>query len=58
MESKLILFESGAFWISNEGSSKHPYYHVWKNGITHATIDSAYTDLSLAIARVKYLNKF
>lgn len=30
-------------------------YHVWIVGITHSSCDSAYTDLSLAVARCDYL---
>lgn len=52
-----ILHEAGRYWVSNEGTKKEPSFHVWKNGITHATSDSAYSDISLAICRADYLNK-
>lgn len=51
-----ILHSSGKYWVSNEGTSKKPNFHVWENGITHSTCDSAYNDLSLAIARCNYLS--
>lgn len=50
-----ILHESLGFYVSNEGSSKHPNYHVWTPGITHATVDSAFSDFSIAVARCNYL---
>ncbi len=52
-----ILHEVGNYWVSNEGTKKQPAYHVWQIGITHSTCDSAYTDISLAVARCKYLSQ-
>lgn len=53
----IILHEACNCWVSNEGTKTNPNYHVWCNGITHSTCDSAYNDLSLAIARCNYLAK-
>ena len=54
-----ILYETnqGTCYISNEGSKKSPKYHVWVNGATCAMADSAYADLSLAIARADYIDQ-
>jgi len=52
-----ILHSAGKYWVSNEGTKKNPNYHVWKDGITHASCDSAYNDLALAICRAEYLDK-
>jgi hypothetical protein len=51
------LHEVNGFWVSNEGTKKQPNYHVWVPGITHSTCDSAYNDLSCAVARCNYLAK-
>lgn len=51
------LHSVGGYWVSNEGTKIHPNFHVWEPGITHSTCDSAYGDLSLAIARCNYLAK-
>jgi len=32
-------------------------YHVWIPGVTHATCDYAYFDLSIAIARCDYVSR-
>jgi|GEM_PF-1453992 len=50
-----ILHEAGNYWISNEGTKKAAAFHVWEIGITHSTCDSAYNDMSLAVARCNYL---
>jgi hypothetical protein len=50
-----ILHSNGGYYVSNEGTQKEPKYHVWVPGITHATCDSAYNDISLAICRCDYL---
>lgn len=50
-----ILHEVNGYWVSNEGTKKAPNYHVWAIGITHSTCDSAYNDISLAVARCNYL---
>lgn len=52
-----ILHEVNNYWVSNEGTKKAPNYHVWIPGITHSTCDSAYADLSCAVARCNYLAK-
>ena len=43
------------YFVTNEGTKINPNYHVWVAGITLANCDSAYNDLSLAIARCNYL---
>jgi len=50
-----ILHSQGGYYVSNEGSKLKPAYHVWAPGITHASCDSAYADLSCAVARCDYL---
>ena len=55
MKCPSILHSVGNYWVSNEGTKKDPSYHVWENGITHATADSAYEHLDLAICRSEYL---
>ena len=50
-----ILHSVGGYYVSNEGTKSKPNYHVWIPGITHATCDSAYGDISLAVARCNYL---
>jgi len=50
-----ILHSRRGYWVSNEGTKENPSFHVWIPGITHSTVDSAYSDLSLAIARCDYL---
>jgi len=57
MKESDILYEVGNYWITNEGTKQKPSFHVWKMGVTHSVSDSAYSDLSLAIARANYLNK-
>lgn len=52
-----ILHSVDGYYISNEGTKANPNYHVWVPGITHATCDSAYNDISLAVARCNYLAK-
>lgn len=52
-----ILHSVGNYYVSNEGTKSKPNYHVWVPGITHATCDSAYNDISLAVARCNYLAK-
>lgn len=53
-----ILHESGDFWVSNEGTRGKPAFHVWRVGITHSKVDSAYDDFSLAVARCDYLGRY
>jgi len=52
-----ILHSVDGYYVSNEGTKSNPNYHVWVPGITHATCDSAYNDLSLAVVRCNYLFK-
>lgn len=52
-----ILHNIDGYYVSNEGTKYKPNYHVWIPGITHATCDSAYSDLSCAISRCNYLQK-
>lgn len=50
-----ILHSRGGWYVSNEGGKLKPNYHVWVPGVTHATCDSTYADLSYAVARCDYL---
>lgn len=50
-----ILHEVNGYWVSNEGNKNNPSYHVWIPTITHSVCDSAYADISLAVARCNYL---
>lgn len=52
-----IFHSVGRYYVSNEGTKKHPNYHVWVPGCTHAVCDSAYHELDLAVARCNYLAK-
>ena len=52
-----ILHNVNGYWVSNEGSKQKPNYHVWIPSVTHSVVDSAYDDLSLAVARCNYLAK-
>ena len=54
-EMRKILHEAGNYWVSNAATTKSPCYQVWRAGPTHSIVDSAYGDLSLAIARADYL---
>ena len=53
-----ILHSVGGYYVSNEGTKAKPNYHVWIPGITHASCDSAYDDISLAVARCNFLAKY
>lgn len=52
-----IIHSVGNYWVSNEGTSKKPSYHVWVPNGTHCVCDSAYLDVTLAVARCNYLAK-
>ena len=52
-----ILHSVNGYYVSNEGTSKKPNYHVWVPSVTHAICDSAYADITLAVARCNYLHK-
>ena len=52
-----ILHSVDGYWVSNEGTNKNPNYHVWIPSITHSVCDSAYNEISLAVARCNYLAK-
>lgn len=43
------------YYVTNEGTKREPKYHVWIPDITHAICDSAYSEISLAVARCNYL---
>ncbi|MDE1188540.1 MAG: hypothetical protein PW844_19015 [Pantoea sp.] len=53
IREKDIAYENGKYWVLNHKSS----FHVMKSGITHATCDSNYATLDLAVARCDYLAK-
>lgn len=50
-----ILHEVNGYYVSNEGTKNNPNYHVWIPNITHAVCDSAYNEITLAVARCNYL---
>jgi hypothetical protein len=52
-----ILHSLNGYWVSNEGSKTKPNFHVWATGQTHSVCDSAYSEISLAVARCNYLAK-
>jgi len=52
-----ILHQKNGYYVSNEGTKKHPSYQVWTPEITHAEADSAYQSLELAVSRCNYLAK-
>lgn len=55
IEMGILHSSGGGYYVSNEGTKKNPKYHVWEPGITHATCDSAYEEISLAVCRCDYL---
>jgi len=50
-----ILHSVDGYWVSNEGTKIKPSFHVWIPGTTHATCDSAYEDITLAVCRCNFL---
>ena len=52
-----ILHSIEGYYVSNEGTKRNPNFHVWIPDLTHAIIDSAYHEISLAVARCNYLAK-
>jgi len=52
-----ILHNENGYYISNEGAKQKPNFHVWIPNITCADCDSAYDDITLAVARCNYLAK-
>lgn len=50
-----ILHDIKGYYISNKGTEKNPSFHVWIPNGTHAVCDSAYDEISLAVARCNYL---
>ena len=52
-----VLHFVNGYWVSNEGSKQKPNYHVWIPDVTHSKCDSAYSDITLAVARCNYLEK-
>lgn len=52
-----ILHSVDGYYISNEGTKSNPKFHVYIPDITHAVCDSAYDEISLAVARCNYLAK-
>lgn len=52
-----IMHSVGGYYVSNEGTKRNPNFHVWVPGVTHATCDSAYHDIGLAVCRCNYLAK-
>ena len=53
MKDKIIHSSGDGFYVSKIKN----LYHVWEPSVTHAIADSAYEDLSCAIARCDYLAK-
>ena len=52
-----ILHNVNGYWVSNEGTKSKPSFHVWIPSVTHSVADSAYDDITLAVARCNYLAK-
>lgn len=50
-----ILHNVNGYWVSNEGTKQQPSYHVWIPNVTHSVCDSAYSDITCAVARCEYL---
>lgn len=46
------------YYISNEGTKINPNFHVWIPNGTCCIVDSAYKDISLAVARCNFLDKY
>jgi hypothetical protein len=54
MTERDIVHVDGEFWVAKDNRAGTSYT-VYKDGATHATADSSYSDVSLAIARCDYL---
>lgn len=50
-----ILHNINGYWVSNEGTKQKPNYHVWIPSVTHSVVDSAYNDITLAVARCNFI---
>jgi len=50
-----ILHSKNGYYVSNEGTRSNPNFHVWMPNGTHAICDSAYSEITLAVARCNYL---
>ncbi|CAB4126527.1 hypothetical protein UFOVP75_1 [uncultured Caudovirales phage] len=59
MKESQIVHQNGEFWVANNNVGKDKQYTVYRDGVTHATADSAYAHnadgLSIAIVRCNYL---
>lgn len=53
-----ILHSIDGYWVSNEGTKQNPNFHVWIPQVTHSIVDSAYNEISLAVARCNFLAKY
>ncbi len=53
-----ILHSMDGYHVTNEGTKELPNFHVWIPDVTHAKCDSAYNDISLAVARCNFLHKY
>lgn len=53
-----ILHSIDGYWVSNEGTKQKPNFHVWIPQVTHSIVDSAYNEISLAVARCNFLAKY
>jgi hypothetical protein len=58
MKSSDILYEIGNFWVLKDKHKNKTTFTVMKNKLTHSESvdDVTYPDVSLAIARAKYLH--
>ncbi len=54
MHERQIVFEDGAIAVYRLARR---YFEVVRMGATHATVDSAYESLDLALARAGYLTR-
>lgn len=52
-----ILHSKNGYYVSNEGTKERPSFHVWIPSVTHAICDSAYSEITLAVARCNYLEQ-
>lgn len=50
-----VLHSIDGYYVSNEGTAKKPNFHVWIPNGTHAICDTAFGEISLAVARCNYI---
>lgn len=57
MYKSKMLHSVNGYYVTNEGTKDEPNFYVWMLNVTHAISDSAYNEITLAVARCNYLAK-